>query len=102
MPSTFSSADCVQTNQRIIDNVPRVIDAEVFMPLSEKVRNALLADLDILSDGGEERCRAFFAEKLETTRLREDLLQKQARLGRAKEALRKFSVGSTSKRPIKR
>lgn len=72
------------------------------MPLAENVRNALLTDLDILSEGGEERCRAYFSENLETSRLREELQEKEARLSQAKKALRKWSGDGRPKRFEKR
>jgi hypothetical protein len=79
--------------QRIIDNIPRIIDAEFIMPAAEAIRKALERDLHIFKDDAAERCGEFLAESDVNRRRREDLNERKNRLGHAKDAIKKFSSG---------
>ena len=72
--------------------MPRLIDAEFIRPLATTMQEALISELDISSDNGRERCKAFLAENAMTSSQREDLLQKRKRLATAKEAIRRFGT----------
>ena len=78
--------------QRIIDNLPRLIDAEFIRPLANVMQDALITELDISSEKGRGRGEAFLAENAMTSSQREDLLQKRKRLATAREAIRRFGT----------
>lgn len=79
--------------KRIIDDVPRQIDAELIVPLAKTIKDALIHGLSIFDAAkGRDRCRAFLAESPMTTRQREDLVQRRDRLGQAKEAVKTFGL----------
>ena len=79
-------------DQRVIDNIPRGIDAEFIIPAASELRKALIDDLAIFSQHGPKRCRNLLAEAPAKTRQREDLVARRGRLERAKLSIRKFGA----------
>lgn len=79
-------------SQRIIDNVPRLLDADLVIPLGPTMHQALIKELSVSAEGGRERCRAFLAESQIVARQREELNNKKARLGKARDAIRTFGM----------
>ena len=78
--------------QRIVDNIPRVIDLEFLSPLAESIRSALLTDLGVISEGGLGRCKDYLNEAPIVVEQRTDLSTRRQRLGDAKAAIRKFKM----------
>jgi hypothetical protein len=83
---------CAYVYKRIIDNLPRVIDAVFLQPLFHVMHDALIAELGISQEGGRDRCKAFLAESPFAAAQREELYQKRNRLESAKDAIRRFGT----------
>lgn len=88
----MADSDTAITIKRIIDNLPRVIDAAFLQPLYHIMTDASIAELDIPHAGGRDRCKAFLAESPLAAAQRDELLQKRNRLESAKDAVRKFGT----------
>jgi hypothetical protein len=78
--------------QRIIDNVPRIIDAEFIIPAAKAFRQALVRDLGVFHPEGSQRCQAYLAESGEVARHRADLMQRKERLEKAKRVVKDFRI----------
>ena len=79
--------------QRVIDYLPRVIDASFLQPLPGLLHNALISELHIAHEDGLAQCRRYLAESPLAAAQRDELVQKRNRLESAKDAIRKFGIG---------
>ena len=78
--------------QRIVDNIPRIIDLEFLTCLSENIRTALLINLGVFTEGGLSRCREYLDEAPTVSEQRNDLSVRRDRLGDAKIDIRKLKM----------
>lgn len=77
-------------DQRIIDYVPRAIDAEIVEALASKVRDALTEDLIEASNDGKAKAKSMMQDDPQAAAQREMLQGRQRRLSTARRALQAF------------
>jgi hypothetical protein len=77
--------------QRIIDDVPRIVDRDFIQSLGKQIHGALVEGIGIGSENATERARLYLAEEPDDVLRREELNAKQQRL---EEVLKKlFNFG---------
>jgi hypothetical protein len=79
--------------QRIIDNVPRVIDKDFLWALSNMAQEVLISKLGLGSRDVEERARNFLEEDPDVVGRRQTLITSLRRLEDVCERLTAFSIG---------
>ncbi|KAK4705660.1 hypothetical protein P7C70_g541, partial [Phenoliferia sp. Uapishka_3] len=78
--------------KRIIDDVPRAIDADFIRPLGKCLLSRLVEGLGIHAEGGIDVARAWLAESEEVALQREELGNHRALLEKARKSLSSFGM----------
>jgi hypothetical protein len=80
------------SDQRIIDDVPRMIDAKFLIPLPGEMRKALLERLGVFTEDGATLCKGWLEEDPFVSEKRHDLGIRRDRLADAKVAIRRLKM----------
>ena len=78
--------------QRIIDNVPRIIDYDFLRAIAREIQGALIVGLGVGAESAAERARAYLAEDEGVTSQRAALEQKRMRLETVQNRLYNFGT----------
>lgn len=76
--------------QRIIDNVPRIVDYDFLRAVGRQLQDALITKLGMSEDDGHQRAAAYLSEEAHLTAERDGLKQTKRRLEEIKAKLFKF------------
>ena len=79
-------------SQRIIDDVPRIIDHDFLRPIAQELQPSLIAGLGLGEQNAAERARAYIAEDESITSLRMALEQRHTRLESIQARLHSFGT----------
>ena len=93
-----SAADRISSPQRIIDDIPRAIDADFVRPLAQALLKRLVEGLGIHQDGGADAARAWLAESQEVAMEREELGRNKELLEKARQSLSSFGMSRAGAR----
>jgi vacuolar protein sorting-associated protein 1 len=77
-------------SQRIIDNVPHVIDKSLFWHISENIGTTIQQELGLVGADAMSKAQAYLAERPEVTAKRAELLDRKARIDRIARRLNEF------------
>ncbi|KAK4705700.1 hypothetical protein P7C70_g493, partial [Phenoliferia sp. Uapishka_3] len=97
-PTRYSPIPCtllqlvseLSYEQRIIDNIPRAIDAGIVQRLHENTRQLLVTKVGLYAPDARERAIKLVSEKCSITKEREELVGRTKRLEEARELLSGF------------
>ena len=79
-------------SQRIIDDIPRIIDHDFLRTISKDLQRSLISGLALATDRASERARAYLAEDPQVKARRSYLTQKKDRLQAVLKELYKFHM----------
>ena len=82
----------IRPRQRIIDNVPRIIDHDFLRAISREIQGALVVGLRLGDDNANERAKAYLSEEENVTVTRAQLLDKRRLLEGVQTRLRVFGM----------
>ena len=78
--------------QRVIDNIPSLVDFKFVKAISTELQNHLITGLGLGSGDAGERCAAFLAEDPMIVKRREELKARKIRLETVKTELQNFGL----------
>jgi hypothetical protein len=78
--------------QRIIDDVPRIVDHDFLQGLEKHIQEALVEEFGIGSEGATERAKIYLAEDPSDVARRTELTIKAERLGEILKKLFNFGL----------
>jgi hypothetical protein len=81
-------------SQRIIDNIPRIIDHDFLQSIMKEMQKALIKGLDLAGESSSQTAAAYLAEDESVSVRRTELLQKKKRLKAVRDKLTRFSSGA--------
>lgn len=81
------------TWQRIIDNVPRIIDHELLLPLHQQINAALISESGVFDPSNPNLCRDLLAESADRVEQRKAIRAKRDRLARARQRTKELHTG---------
>jgi hypothetical protein len=78
--------------QRIIDNVPSIIDLKFVKAIAQDVQSYLIEKFEIGTVKGTEKCAFYLTEDKVVRRKREELLGQEKRLVEVQRKLEEFAM----------
>jgi hypothetical protein len=78
--------------QRIIDNVPSVIDLKFVKAISAELQPYLISKLDLGAATGTARCKSYLAEDANVVSRRDELMAQKDRLENVERELLSFGL----------
>ena len=78
--------------QRIIDNIPRIIDHDFLQAIGKMIQDCLIKNLNLVGEHSMDRAAIYLAEDDDVTEKRTQLKQKQERITAVLKRLFEFGV----------
>jgi hypothetical protein len=78
--------------QRIIDNVPTLIDLKFVKAITKELQNFLISELGLGTAKANDRCAKYLAEDQNVVARRDELVARKNRLESVKVALQNFGL----------
>jgi hypothetical protein len=78
--------------QRVIDNVPSLIDLKFVKAITKELQNFLISELGLGTEHANDRCAKYLADDPNVVARRDELLARKNRLESVKMELQNFGL----------